>query len=91
MGDTITDKPSPLLFTKEHQEGYLLSDYCWGTYMHGILNNQQVIDDVLGSISTGIPLSYESFKEKNYDKLAALLRNHLDIDLIYSHITTDND
>lgn len=91
MGKTITDTPVPLVHTANYPEGYWLNSLCWGTYMHGILNNQCVIDDLLGSISTRKKISYENFKEENYDKLAQLLRDHLDISQIYTQINGTDD
>jgi len=91
MGASITDKPSPLLQINEQKEGYLLNENCWGSYMHGIFDNQVVIDDLLGSISKNEIKSYKEFKEENFDKLANLLRECLDIEKIYSQITLAND
>ena len=92
MGISETVTPSPLLLTNDSQgEGYLLNERCWGTYMHGILDNQVVIDDLLGSISTKEAQSYTDFKDANFNKLADLLRESLDIDKIYTHITDQND
>lgn len=84
MGVTTTLTPSPLLNYNNQKEGYLLNDNCWGTYMHGILDNQLVIDDLLGSISTKEQQSYTEFKEENYNKLADHLREHLDLEKMYA-------
>lgn len=92
MGATVTQESRPLLVTDDgQQEGYLLNENCWGTYMHGILDNQVVIDDLLGSISTKKPQSYRDFKNENFDKLAAVLRNCLDIDKIYTELNAQDD
>ena len=87
MGTSITDKPSPLLQMNGKDEGYLLNDNCWGSYMHGIFDNQVVIDDLLGSISKNEVKSYEEFKDENFNKLANLLRDCLDIEKMYAQTT----
>ncbi|BDD02595.1 cobyric acid synthase [Aureibacter tunicatorum] len=86
MGETSSEKASPLNRYDDKTEGYLLSDDCWGSYMHGIFDNQCVIDDSLGSVKEGESLSYEAFKEENYDKLADLLRSCLDMEKVYQHM-----
>jgi len=92
MGVTTTKKSSELTKIENGVgEGYLLNDNCWGTYIHGILDNKIVIDDLLGSISTEKTLSYQEFKEKNYDALADVLRDSLDIEYMYSQSTIKND
>ena len=57
--------------------------------MHGIFDNQVVIDDLLGSISKSEIKSYEEFKDENFNKLADLLRDCLDIEKMYSQITIE--
>jgi adenosylcobyric acid synthase len=71
------------------EEGYLLHDRCWGTYVHGILDNNVVIEDLLAPYTQKVASpSYDhvSFKESQYDKLAAHLRQHLDIASMYEHL-----
>ncbi len=82
MGETTTHLPSPLVSYNETSEGYIRGN-CWGTYMHGILDNQVVIDDLLEGISQENKPSYKDFKEAEYDKLADHLRSHLDMGQIY--------
>lgn len=83
MGETCTDKPSPLNTKKEGEEGYITTN-CWGTYMHGILDNTVVINDLLKPFKTAKQeaFDYQNYKEDNYNKLADLLRKHLDVDAI---------
>jgi len=66
-------------------DGYFLNDRCWGTYLHGILDNAIVIDSLLSphTDTPGKTPDRRQHKEEQYDKLAALLREHLDIDYIY--------
>lgn len=66
-------------------EGAYLNERCWGTYMHGILDNAIVIDHLLAPYTDEevSRLSYKEFKEKEYDRLADHLRANLDMDYIY--------
>ena len=88
--------PSPLLHLDDGREdGYLVDGKCMGTYVHGILDNAPFVDFLLepfrGKISEGDkPFDYAAFKEEQYDKLAAHVRQYVDMDQIYK-ILTDND
>jgi adenosylcobyric acid synthase len=84
MGETTGD--SPLIhFTDGRTDGYFLNPGCWGTYLHGILDNAAVIESLLAPYTQlpGNTLDYRQYKEEQYDKLAALLRQHLAIEEIY--------
>lgn len=66
-------------------EGCCVNENCWGTYMHGILDNPVVIDDLLAPFAkeqhtTG---DYNEFKQKQYDLLAAHVRKNVDMDAVY--------
>jgi len=66
----------------ELPDGYRQSDRCWGTYMHGILDNQAVVKQVLG---VDIP-DYRAFRERQYDRLAEHIRANIDLEYIYSNL-----
>ncbi|MGN8037749.1 cobyric acid synthase [Chitinophaga sp. 22321] len=87
MGDTSSDNPSPLNeLSGGGKEGYFLSTRCWGTYLHGILDNDVVINDLLASCGkTPVvkDFDYQHFKETQYDKLALHIRENLDIPAVY--------
>ena len=62
----------------------------YGTYVHGIFDADRVADEVVGSLCRAKGISYEggkinrkSFKEKEYDRLADMIRSHMDMDYIY--------
>lgn len=80
-------KPSPVNhIVGGGTDGYAVSNKCFGTYMHGLLDNQTVIDYLLGPYAsklTETSFDYSSFKESQYDKLADHVRTHVDMDLIY--------
>lgn len=84
MGTTESDQP--LNKTNTGNDGYWLSDTCWGTYIHGILDNEAVINDLLRTEVIHTPFDYVVFKNEQYDKLAAHLRQHLDLTYIYNQL-----
>ncbi|MEG0181669.1 MAG: cobyric acid synthase [Peptostreptococcaceae bacterium] len=65
-----------------------------GTYLHGIFDNSEFTRNLLNSIRVFKGLekveisinSFEEFKNKEYDKLADILRESLDIEKIYEII-----
>ncbi|MCC8199101.1 MAG: cobyric acid synthase [Tannerellaceae bacterium] len=79
---------SPVVqLTDGQSEGYYVSDHCWGTYMHGILDNPAVLDHLAEGFETGSVASsfnYEAFKDSQYNKLADWVRAHMDMEYIYS-------
>ena len=89
-------KPSPLLILDDGREdGYLVDGKCMGTYVHGILDNTPFVDFLLEPFKDKItegdkPFDYAAFKEEQYDKLAAHVRQHVDMEQIYK-ILTDHD
>lgn len=72
-------------------DGYCLNNRCWGTYMHGILDNAAVLNDLAaacGCRETYVA-GYTAFKERQYDKLAAEVRKFVDMEYIYSTLRID--
>lgn len=68
------------------EDGYFVSDKCFGTYIHGILDNQEVIDYLVSPYTdklTDKPFDYAAFKEEQYDKLAEHVRSCVDMELVY--------
>ncbi len=94
-------KPSPLTFIFERDEcdsahkkcdyaripdGFCLNDRCFGTYIHGVLDNGAFIEYLLAPYVEKInekPFDLQLFKEEQYNKLAEHVRKHVDMDLIY--------
>ena len=67
-------------------EAILQTDHCIGTYIHGFLDNQPVIEYLLRDKGKGEceeARSYSDFKEEQYDKLAAHVRRYVDIERLY--------
>lgn len=68
------------------QDGYFLNSKCFGTYVHGILDNGVVIDYLLAPYTdklTDKPFDMKEFKEEQYNKLADHVRRYVDMDMIY--------
>jgi len=90
MGETSTtgNANATALLSDGQPDGYYLSEKCWGSYLHGILDNPVVINALVApytdeKVDTA---DYQSFREEQYDKLAALLRANLDIEQVYQQL-----
>jgi len=89
MGQTLSDGPSqPVAILPDGTpDGYFGGPRCWGTYLHGILDNAEVIDFLLAPFTSqpaAAPLDFAAFKDAQYDRLAALIRAHVDLPQIYA-------
>ncbi|MCM1355272.1 MAG: cobyric acid synthase [Staphylococcus sp.] len=91
MGRSLSDTGArPLCLIDGKPEGCIVGENCFGSYIHGLLDNSSVIDYVLrpylGRLSSST-FDYASYKEEQYDRLARHLREHIDIDKLYSIMT----
>ena len=83
---------SPLIVDSDGKGGgYLLDDRCFGSYIHGILDNGHFIDWLLKPFAdkmenSGQAIDYKEFKNQQYNLLANHVRKYLDIDKIYKLI-----
>ena len=78
----VSDTDEPILF----------GDHCIGTYIHGFLDNPAVINRLLSDyVDTDQVerLDPQAFKEEQYDKLAAHVRKHVDMERLYQILTDD--
>ena len=98
MGETkpFGDAPSkPLTILDDGREdGYVVSDKCMGTYIHGILDNSAFVEKLLAPFADkidhgGEAFDYQAFKEQQYDKLAEHIRANVDINRIYKLLSDD--
>lgn len=74
-------------------DGYVVSGKCMGTYLHGILDNAPFVDLLLRPFADKMaqatrPFDYQAFKEAQYDRLAAHVRQHVDMENIYQILTS---
>lgn len=92
MGTTDSESPSPLnILSTGEADGYKLNDKVWGTYIHGIFDNREIVESILKVVSSkDLEIeSYQEIKDKNFDKLAALIRESVDMDYIYETLKID--
>ena len=69
-----------------------VKDNCIGTYIHGIFDDIQFRESLIGLLlrrkglnrRAGKRISYDEFKNEQYDMLAKILRDNLDMEKIYS-------
>lgn len=97
MGETARAVP-PVAYVMEEQAGSHLTkmDGCqrgnvYGTYIHGFFDKEEVARTVVNALlkKKGViaeeqePFSYKKYKEEQYDRLADILRESLDMEGIY--------
>lgn len=83
-GETPTSSPFTQLNNGE-QEGYYLNEQTWGSYIHGIFDNESVVNLILKQVNGKLysELDYKAQKEQNYDRLADWVRKHIDMEYVY--------
>ena len=89
MGHTTAEGPPRPVATLDDgtPDGYFAGPRCWGTYLHGILDNAAVIEALLAPYTreaAAAPVDFAAFKDEQYDRLAALIRAHVDLEQIYA-------
>lgn len=69
-------------------DGAWLSHKCWGTYMHGIFDNAEVLRQWLAPLGVNVSglNDHWAYKQRQYDLLADHLRTHIDMKTIYSFL-----
>ncbi|MDR2754298.1 MAG: cobyric acid synthase [Planctomycetaceae bacterium] len=79
-------------------DGYFLHSRCFGTYIHGILDNCVVIDYILAPYvrksEENNSFNFKTFKEEQYNKLADHVRNHVNMNMMYkimNNLSFEND
>ena len=74
-------------------DGCIVSDKCLGTYMHGILDNGEFIDWLLAPYAGKCEKSgfdYDAFKQQQYNRLADVIREHVDMEKLYKILGRDD-
>lgn len=92
MGQTVSEKSSPLcIINSNESDGYFLNPSTWGTYIHGIFDNGAVVENILSlvGVKTVKKVDFRQYKEENYNKLANLVRENIDLEYIYSTLQND--
>lgn len=99
MGETIlADGAAPMNIKRDNEaDGCRVKENIFGSYIHGILDNPGVIDYLIKREAESKGLSvrgdvepYRQYKERQYDSLAAALRERIDMSLLYK-IMSYND
>ncbi len=73
--------------------GVMADAKCFGTYIHGILDNYAVVRYILKDYITerqNDVFDYQEYKESQYDALAGHLRKYVDIPRIYEIMKSDD-
>ena len=85
MGNTEAEEDWPLnVKTNGEKDGFMLNDKCFGTYMHGIFDNEIVLNDILSDYNgQKESFDFNKFKNEQYDLLADIVRENSDMDYIY--------
>lgn len=97
MGRTSTPRPF-ITFDDGSREGCMADERCFGSYLHGILDNAAVIDHLLKPYLSGESKGEDSregfdaqaFRENQYDLLAEWLREYIDIPRLYKIMEEDD-
>ena len=89
MGETLVENGSPLCsIIGKGPDGFYLNDNTWGTYIHGIFDNQSIVHKCIlnNAQSHENHFDYHSFKEEQFNKLADLVRAYSDMPYICNTI-----
>ena len=88
MGQTTVPTNRHLNMIDGSPEGYFDGHQSWGTYLHGILDNQVVLNELLQlKFKDAKAKDYVLFKEAQYEKLAEWIDQHLAMDTIIKNST----
>jgi len=87
--EMLSDIQSLNTLADGHTDG-CFSGNCFGTYIHGILDNGEFVDFLinpyLAEKEKQPVFDYFAFKQEQYDKLADHVRKHVDIAKVYSFL-----
>jgi len=93
MGETERVDSQQLAILKDGmKEGCFLNEKTWRTYLHGIFDNMPVIQSILKACEKEASLhefDFQAYKNEQYNKLAALLRQSCAIECIYRVIFSE--
>ncbi|TDO01190.1 cobyric acid synthase [Sunxiuqinia elliptica] len=93
MGTTELQDGQPLCRLSDgSSDGCMVSPKLWGTYLHGVLDNKVVVEEIMKACqleAKAVAFNYNEFKETQYDKLADHIRAHVDMDYLYSVMKED--
>ena len=87
--DTNRQQGEPAVWERKSEGA--MGENVYGTYVHGIFDSMDVVNAVVRALAErkGIDpeglaqIDYAAYKEQQYDKMAAILRQYLDMEAIY--------
>lgn len=83
MGETLVPKNKHLNLVNNKEEGYFDGNKSWGTYFHGIFDNQEIVTELLQvKYPEAKAINYKAFKSVQFDKLATWIDENLDMKTI---------
>ncbi|WP_298310447.1 cobyric acid synthase [uncultured Aquimarina sp.] len=83
MGETIVPKTRGLNLVDGEEEGYSDGNKSWGTYFHGIFDNQEIVTELLRlKYPDATAKDYKAFKAVQFDKLADWIDENLEMSTI---------
>lgn len=94
MGKTaLCDETDNVKEFTEGGTGYSCKNI-YGTYVHGVFDNREIVSGIVEalanrrniSLNTAGVLDYSEFKEAEYDRLADIVREHMDMDAVYKSL-----
>lgn len=89
-----TDSGSPVnILSDGSPDGCMADSRCFGSYIHGILDNPAVVEYILRPyLGPGAcrEIDWGEYKERQYDLLADWLREYIDIPRLYKIMACDD-
>lgn len=91
MGHTESQYPVCRLNDGE-TDGCIVEGRCFGSYIHGILDNPAVLDWLLSHFKSALTesaIDYDAYRHSQYDALADWIREYVDIPKLYEILSYD--
>ncbi len=94
MGECSYDKKAiPFIIKEDGTYDGCMEENVFGTYFHGIFENEAFTEGILKELADrkhielgGSRESYAVYKERQFDILAGMIRNNMDMEMIYHDI-----
>ncbi|NME69568.1 cobyric acid synthase [Flammeovirga aprica] len=87
MGETLVPEAFVLNTMGDVKEGFFDGKLSWGTYLHGVFDNQVVVNELLKrKFPDAEAQDYKTFKGEQFDKLADWVEENLEINKIMEDI-----
>lgn len=81
------------------KEDGLCTDHVYGCYVHGIFDRAEVVEEVVGALlrqkgycgEAVKAVDLSEYKEEQYDRLAGIIRENVDMDAVYRILNADGE